>query len=208
MSKYLSVKYLLISKQTGTLAWAVEKIDFWGVPEVWHPQTMSNICLLNIYWYQKISSTLASLSCSNIWFFLAPFWGFPVELPQNISGDEIAFAAQQLYTKIRFRCVVVQEKKSVRKKGQKKEINLIAAKSGLVGMKGYLETYNHMKYFLLYLSRFWLRPLFTSNLRGGFRVLKPKSRDLLPRNCVQTYNSLISNCCQNFMQLDKTVLEL
>ena len=29
------------------------------------------------------------------------------------------------------------------------------------------------------------------NLRGGFRVLKPKSRDLLPRNWVQTYNTLI-----------------
>ena len=28
---------------------------------------------------------------------------------------------------------------------KKKEKNLIAAKSGLVGMKGYLETYNQMK---------------------------------------------------------------
>ena len=45
-----------------------------------------------------------------------------------------------------------REKKG--KKGKKKEINLIAAKSGLVGMKGYLETYNRMKYFLPYLSRF------------------------------------------------------
>ena len=45
-----------------------------------------------------------------------------------------------------------KEKKG--KKKEKKEINLIAAKSGLVGMKGYLETYNHMKYFLPYLSRF------------------------------------------------------
>ena len=40
------------------------------------------------------------------------------------------------------------------KKRKKKEINLIAAKSGLVGMKGYLMTYNHTKYFLPYLSRF------------------------------------------------------
>ena len=45
-------------------------------------------------------------------------------------------------------------KKKKEKKGKKKEINLIAAKSGLVGMKGNLETYNHMKYFLPYLSRF------------------------------------------------------
>ena len=61
-------------------------------------------------------------------------------------------------------------------------------------MKGYLNTYNPMKYFLPYLSRFWLRPLFTPNFRGGFRVLKPKSRDLLPRNLVQTYNWLIDWC--------------
>ena len=49
-----------------------------------------------------------------------------------------------------------KEKKGKKKeeKGKKKEINLIAAKSGLVGMKGYLETYNPMKYFLPYLSRF------------------------------------------------------
>ena len=38
-------------------------------------------------------------------------------------------------------------RKKKRKKRKKKEINLIAAKSGLVGMKGYLETYNPMKYF-------------------------------------------------------------
>ena len=91
--------------------------------------------------------------------FLGPwFGGSPVELPQKISGEKIAFAAQQLYTKIKFRCSVVWEKKSVqklgRKKRKKKEINLIAAKSGLVGMKGYLKTYNHTKYFLPYLSRF------------------------------------------------------
>ena len=30
----------------------------------------------------------------------------------------------------------------------------MAAKSGLVGMKGYLKTYNRVKYFLLYLSHF------------------------------------------------------
>ena len=47
-----------------------------------------------------------------------------------------------------------KKRKKREKKGKKKEINLIAAKSGLVGMKGYLETYNPMKYFLPYLSRF------------------------------------------------------
>ena len=47
-----------------------------------------------------------------------------------------------------------KKKEKKKKKRKKKEINLIAAKSGLVGMKGYLETYNHMKYFLPYLSCF------------------------------------------------------
>ena len=45
-----------------------------------------------------------------------------------------------------------KEKKG--KKRKKKRKNLIAAKSELVGMKGYRKKYNHMKYFLPYLSRF------------------------------------------------------
>ena len=48
-------------------------------------------------------------------------------------------------------CVLREEertkfrKKKKEKKRKKKEINLIAAKSGLVRMKGYLETYNPIK---------------------------------------------------------------
>ena len=42
-------------------------------------------------------------------------------LSQKISGKIIAFAAQQLYTKIRFRYVVVKEKKSVQNLGRKKK---------------------------------------------------------------------------------------
>ena len=45
-------------------------------------------------------------------------------------------------------------KKKEKKKEKNKKKNLIAAESGLVGMKGYLKTYNHEKYFLPYLSRF------------------------------------------------------
>ena len=106
-------------------------------------------------------------------------------------------------TKFRKKKKEKKEKKGKKgKKKEKKEINLFAAKSGLVGMKGYLEAYNPMKYFLSYLSRFGLRPLFTPNFWGGFCLLKPKSRNLLPQNLVQTYNSIISNCCQNFMKLD------
>ena len=47
-----------------------------------------------------------------------------------------------------------KKRKKKEKKRKKKEINLIAAKSGLVGMKGCLETYNPKKYFLPYLSSF------------------------------------------------------
>ena len=68
--------------------------------------------------------------------------GFPGEWPQNFAGDKIAFATQALYKKIRFRCFVVWEKKSVqdlgrikRKTNEKKEKKLIAAKSELVVMK-------------------------------------------------------------------------
>ena len=41
-----------------------------------------------------------------------------------------------------------------KKKKEKKGMNLMVAKSGLVGMNEYLKTYNRVKYFLLYLSRF------------------------------------------------------
>ena len=88
--------------------------------------------------------------------FMGPhFGGFPGESPQKILGEKIAFAAQQLYAKIRFPCFVVWEKKSVQnlgRKKKKKEKNCIAVKSGLVGIKGYLKTYNHVKYFLPYLN--------------------------------------------------------
>ena len=71
--------------------------------------------------------------------------GFPGELPQNISGEKIALAAQQLYATIRFRFFFGLEekrtrfrkkkKKKKRKTKEKKEKNLIAAKSVLVGIK-------------------------------------------------------------------------
>ena len=47
-----------------------------------------------------------------------------------------------------------KKKRKKKEKKEKKEINLIAAKSGLVGMIRYCKTYDQMKYFLPYLSRF------------------------------------------------------
>ena len=56
--------------------------------------------------------------------FLGPqFGGFPVELPQKILGEKIAVAAQQLNTKIRFRCFCdlgEEERTKFRKKKRKK----------------------------------------------------------------------------------------
>ena len=52
-------------------------------------------------------------------------------------------------------CGLGEERTKFRKrKKEKKEINLTAAESGLVGMKGYFKTYNTMKYFLPYLKPF------------------------------------------------------
>ena len=42
-------------------------------------------------------------------------------------------------------CGLGEERTKVKEKKRKKEMNLIAAKSGLVGMKGYLKAYNLMK---------------------------------------------------------------
>ena len=47
---------------------------------------------------------------------------------------------------------------------------------------------------------------FNAKLARRFQVLKPKSRDLLPPNLVQTYNLLVLNSCQNFMELHQTFL--
>ena len=46
-----------------------------------------------------------------------------------------------------------KEKKNGKKEKKTKK-NLMAAKSGLVGIKEYIKTYNRVKYFLPYLSRF------------------------------------------------------
>ena len=53
----------------------------------------------------KKTSTLLKLLKIDFWGPILE--GFVGELPLKILGDKIAFAAQQLYTKIRFRCFVV-----------------------------------------------------------------------------------------------------
>ena len=118
---------------------------------------------------------------------------FPEELSPKISGDKIAFEAQQLHTKFRFLCFVyskkrvqdlgrrkrkkMEQKEKKREKRKRKRKKTHRAKSGVVEIKEYLKTYNRVKYFLPYLSRFLMRPLFTLNFPGGLWILKPKSRD-------------------------------
>ena len=72
-------------------------------------------------------------------------------------------------------CGLGEERTKFRKKKkEKKEINLIAAKSGLVGMKGYLKTYKHVKYFLPYLKPFLNETAFYAKLAGRFSGSKTK----------------------------------
>ena len=93
---------------------------------------------------------------------MAPIWGgFRWSCPKIFREKKLHLQLNNFTQKLDFHVLWLGEeertkirKKKREKKGKKKEINLIAAKSGLVGMKGYLETYNPMKYFLPYLSRF------------------------------------------------------
>ena len=73
-------------------------------------------------------------------------------------------------------CGLGEEERTKNRKEKKKK-KLIAAKSGLVGMKEYLKTYNHMKYCLPYLNRFWLiETAVYAKLAGRFSGSKMKVR--------------------------------
>ena len=67
-----------------------------------------------------------------------------------------------------------EERTKIRKKRKKNEINLIAVKSGLVGMKGYLEAYKPKKYFLPYFKPFLTETAFYAKLAGRFSGSKTK----------------------------------
>ena len=83
MLKYLSLKYLLITEKTGTLAWAVQKFDFLGphfggVPGGggWYPQTMSKYFSLTYLLISKKNGTLGYM-VKKICFWGGPFGGVP-----------------------------------------------------------------------------------------------------------------------------------
>ena len=62
-----------------------------------------------------------------------------MELPQKISGEKIAFQLNNFTQKLDFDVLWFRRRRAYKISEEKKrEINLIVAKSGLVGMKGYL----------------------------------------------------------------------
>ena len=72
-------------------------------------------------------------------------------------------------------CGLEEERTKIgKKKKGKKRKNLIATKSGLVGIKGYLKTYNQMKYFLPYFKPFLTETAFYAKLAGRFSGSKTK----------------------------------
>ena len=78
------------------------------------------------------------------------FGGFLGKSPQNFLGEELTFAAQQLYAKILDFDLLCLREERTRFRKKKKEKNLIAIKSGLVGMKRYLNTYNCEIFFAVF----------------------------------------------------------
>ena len=65
-----------------------------------------------------------------------------------------------------------KKRKKKGKKRKKKELNLIAAKSGLIGMKGYLETYKPYEIFFAVLKPFLTETAFYAKLAGQFSSSK------------------------------------
>ena len=82
MSKYFSLKYLLISKKNGTLGYMIKKIcflggPFWGVPGGGgYPQTMSKYFSLKYLLISKKNGTLGYM-VKKICFWGDPFGGVP-----------------------------------------------------------------------------------------------------------------------------------
>ena len=76
-------------------------------------------------------------------------------------------------------CGLAKEERTRFKKKEKEKKKPIAAKSGLFGTKWYLKTYNRLKYFLSYLSRFLNETAFYAKLSGRFLGPKTKARSLI-----------------------------
>ena len=109
------------------------------------------------------------LSHSKNGFFWAPFQGGSRwSCPKKFREKKLRLQLNNFTQKLDFD-VLWFRRRPYENYEEKKEINLITAKSGLVGIKGYLETYNHMKYFLPYLRKpFLTETAFYAKLPGRF----------------------------------------
>ena len=140
MSKYVPLKYLLMSSLSRSKTWFFVA-PFGGLPKRWYPQTVcQNICLLNICcWYQKKYRPSLNRSKNGL---LGPHLGWiSGRLATKNLGWQNSVCSSTTLPKIRFRCFVVYVKKSVQdlarkkaKKTTKQTTRLIAAKSGLVAI--------------------------------------------------------------------------
>ena len=65
-------------------------------------------------------------------------------------------------------CVLEEERTKFRKKKKEKKKKTMADKSGLVGIKGSLKTYNRVKYFFAVLKPFLIETAFDAKLSGRF----------------------------------------
>ena len=90
--------------------------------------------------------------------FLGPrFGGFLRSDPKSFPQTKLRLQLNNSIQKLDFDVLwfrKTREQTRLGKKKWKKEKDLIAVKNGLAGMKGYLKTYNHVKYILPHLSRF------------------------------------------------------
>ena len=83
-----------------------------------------------------------------------------------------------------------EERTRFRKKRKGNKKPHFGRESRLVELKRHSKTHNRVNYFAV-LKPFSYEMSFYTNFLGSFWVLKPKSRDLLPRNLVQTYKLII-----------------
>ena len=125
------------------------------------------------------------------------FGGFWRCGPKKFRETKLRLQLNKFTQKLDFDVLGEEERTRFRKRKNKKEKHqLIVVKSGLVGMKGYLKTYNNpLKYFFAVFKPFFNNTTFYTKLSRWFLGPKPKPRDSLPQNLAQAYNLLISNCC-------------
>ena len=135
MSKYLCVKYLLISIQTSALSQAVQKIDFLG-------PILGGNCP------KKFREKKLHFQLNNF--------------TQKLDFDVLWFRRSRAY------------KFYEEKKGKIQGKNPHRGQTGLVGMKGHLKTYYHVKYFFAVLKPFLTETAFYAKLAGRFSGSKTK----------------------------------